>query len=289
MRASRLNDLELDGRKVRGIWEIGRDGEIAYRADGADEEIRVKGPILAAEPDALVAAFTVRQDGQTVVARTVKITGRWMTDAKNRIVFEAERSSGRVDRLTFKGTWRLNERQEIVLSRTRSAGRSRRSKGAAAEHEIVFRGRWELSDRHHLVYAIEGSSRSSFRFRGAFQSPSILAKKGEIRFQLGAETAMSPRARTLTLFGAWKFGRDLGLSFELDQPFSKRSVLRFGGDIALAGARKLSVGLRSERGAPLGVELLITREVFRGNGELFARAVRSAQETRFEAGGRVRW
>lgn len=84
-------------------------------------------------------------------------------------------------------------------------------------------------------------------------------------------------------------GRDLSFTFELDQPGTRKSVMRFGAEVAIAGPRTLSVNLRSERGKPLGVELVLTREFFKGDGELFARIARSAEESLVEAGGRMRF
>lgn len=298
-KVARLADLidtqEPLKKNPTGAWKLLPNQEVGYRLEGRDEEIRIRGPILAAEPDALVAAVTVRQDDQTVVTRTVRIAGRWKTDGGNRIVFEVERSRGRTNTLVFRGTWKLNDAQEIVYThRTAGAPGGRR----ASEQEIVFRGDWKLSEKRQISYVLGGDSGSAFRFRGAFQTPSILAKKGEIRFQLGAEVtgrggrgdrAGRAERKTLTLFGTWKVGRDLGLSFELDRPGSRRSVLRFGGDFSLKGPRTLSVNLKSERGRPLGVELVLTREILGGDGALFARIARTAEETRVEAGGKINW
>lgn len=315
----RFADLPLDGKPVKGSWELLPNHEVGYRAEGRGGEIRFKAPIVAVEPDALVVVATVRQDDQTVVTRTVRIAGRWKSDQKNRITFEFEKTGGRTDVLTFTGTWKLNDAHEIVYSYRSEALQTRvrtgagRTAGRKTAQEITFRGFWELSDKRHLTYVLSADADSAFRFRGAFQTPSIFAKKGEIRFQIGAEVTGTAAGRTkaraagqagranrsagepaghptvVTLFGAWKLGRDLALSFELDQPGSRKQVLRFGGEVKFAGPRTLSVNLRSERGTPLGVELLLTREFAGGDGELFARLARSSRESLVEAGGRLRF
>ncbi len=288
-RLTRFNELIENGETLKGSWELLPNHELGYRASGRSEEIRYRMPIIAAEPDALVAAWTAAQDDQTVVTRTVKLTGRWKTDGQNRLVFEIERSAGRPNTLTFKSTWKLNDGHDIVYS---WGGR----RGQRGTHELVFKGDWNIADRRHLIYSLGGDSDSAFRFRGAFQTPSILAKKGEMRFQVGAEASGRVRGRggrkgtqTVTLFGAWKVGRDLALSFELDRPGSRRSVLRFGGEFRVGAAGTLTVSLRSQSGKPLGTELVVTREIFSGNGELFVRVARDAAEKRVEAGGRIRW
>lgn len=282
-RLTRFNELIENGETLKGSWELLPNHELGYRAAGRSEEIRYRMPIVAAAPDALVAAWTAAQDDQTVVTRTVKLTGRWKTDGRNRLVFEVERTGGRTDRLVMTGTWKLNEDQEIVYSWDR-------------KNEIVFRGTWRIADRRHLVYSLGGDSESAFRFRAALQTPSILAKKGEMRFQIGAEAAGRvrgrggrPGSRTVTLFGTWKVSRDLAVSFELDRPGGRRTVLRFGGEFRLGDPNTIAVNLRSERGKPLGAELVLTRQIFAGDGELFGRIALEAPERRIEAGGRFRW
>lgn len=292
MKLTRLNELIEDGEVVKGTWELLPGHTLGYRGRGTDEEYRFKAPIIAAEPDAIVAAATVRQDGQTVVTRILKLTGRWKADGKNRLVFEVERAGGKTDQLTLSGTWKLSDANEIVYTH-RSARRDK-------TRELIFKGRWELSEKNHITYLMEGSSDSAFRFRGAFGTPSIFAKKGEIRFSIGAEAAGRTRAaarrpkgvQTVTFFGSWKIGRDWAVNFELDEgPGRRKRVFRFGADWAYQKGRTLSAQLKSEGGRPLGVELVWTRALAlaRGEGELFARIERSLEETRGEVGGRLRW
>lgn len=301
MKLTRLNDLIEDGEIVKGSWELGPGHTLGYRGEGRDQEFRLKAPIIAVEPDAIVFAATARQDDQTVITRTLKLTGRWKTDGKNRLVFEAERARGKTDRLTLTGTWKLNDSHDIAYSyRSEPVSGPRRSARRGETHELVFKGAWEITGKNEISYVLQADTDSAFRFRGAFGTPSILAKKGEIRFMIGAEAAgaASPArrgqggVRTVTLFGSWKFGRDLALKFELDEgPGRRKRVLRFGADWSYRKERTLSARLKSERGKPLGVELVWTRSfaLSRGEGELFARVERSLEETRAEAGGRLVW
>ncbi len=308
MKLTRLNELIEDGEVVKGTWELLPGHTLGYRGRNTGEEYRFKAPVIAAEPDAIVAAATVRQNDQTVVTRILKLTGRWKTDGKNRLVFEAERAGGKTDQLTLTGTWKLGDANEIIhtyrseasAAERRAAARSGRTVRRDKTRELIFRGRWELSEKNHITYLMEGSSDSAFRFRGAFGTPSILAKKGEIRFSIGAEAAGRTRAaarspkgvQTVTFFGSWKIGRDWALNFELDEGLGRRKrVFRFGADWTYQKGRTLSAQLKNERGRPLGVELVWTRAfaLARGEGEIFARIGRSFEETRAEAGGRLRW
>jgi hypothetical protein len=316
VKLTRLNDLIEDGEPVAGTWELLPGHTLGYRGKERDEEYRVKAPLIAAEPGALVAAATVRQDDQTVITRILKLSGRWRSDDRNRLVFEAERARGRTDQLTLTGAWTLNDTNEIVYTyRSEASAAARAAAKRSARpvrrdrvQQIVFKGAWEITGDRHITYRMQGGSDSGFTFRGAFQTPSTLAKKGEVRFSLGAEISgrsgtkrdTSGRAagrgpagvRTITFFGSWKLGRDLSLSFELDRgPASRKQAFRFGAEWAYAKGRTAAVQLTTARGEPIGAELLLTRARMTawGEAEFFARLERSAAEARAEAGARFRW
>lgn len=315
MKLTRLNDLIEDGEPIAGTWELLPGHTLGYRGRERDEEFRIKAPLIAAEPGALVAAATVRQDAQTVTTRILRLLGRWKSDDRNRLVFEVERARGRTDRLTLSGAWTLNDTNEIVYTYRSDASPSARAAAKRSgrpvlrdrTHQIVFKGVWEISGDRQITYRIQGGSGSGFTFRGAFQTPSVLAKKGEVRFSLGAEASArsgTERAvpgrggrgpagvRTVTFFGSWKLGRDLSLSFELDRgPASRKQAFRFGAEWAYAEGRAVAVSLTTARGEPVGTELLLTRARMTawGEAEFFARLERSALEARAEAGARFRW
>ena len=285
MKITRLNELIEDGKKLKGRWRLGKDGELEYRSTEEDEELRLKAPLVAAEPGALVISMTDQQSDRRSATHLARLTGTWKADAANRLVFEAERESGRKDELTFQGAWELNENQQVLYRLKRTALRSRQKLG----RELVFNGFWELSEKNRLTYRFYGSNASAFSFRGAFQTKSILAKKGEIRYQLGAEASRTLRTRSLTFFGRWVVSKDFGLSFELENTGRRPAAFVFSGDVRLNEKNELSVQLKTQKGSPLGVELILTREIFGIDGSAFLRLKRSIEESRVEAGVSFRW
>ena len=125
MKLTKLNQLLEDGQVIKGRWIITPNHEVQYRFEGKDEEIKVTGSLIAAEPDALVISVTEKQKDQKIVTSIVKLSG----------------------------VWKLN------------------------------------TEKNRLTYSIGGDSNNAFKFRGAFQTTSIYAKKGEIRYQIGVEVA----------------------------------------------------------------------------------------------------
>jgi hypothetical protein len=284
MKISRLNDLIEGGHKIKGRWELSPNHEIQYKSAGKDEEFKFRGSLIAAEPRALVVAFTEKQADQKIVTRIVKLSGNWRLDSMNRIIFEMEREGGRRDVLVFKAGWKIGESNEIVY--TYEVRDLRRKRGII--RQLVFEGFWDISEDHRLAYRLSGDSDSVFRFRGAFQTKSILAKKGEIRYQAGAEVRGGREPREIVLFGKWKFSRDLGLSFEIEYEHGRKKAIRFGGEYSVGKQSQIAVNLKTRSGDPLGVEVLFTRSFFGKDGQAFARLTRSVEESRVEAGLRFR-
>ena len=285
MRLTSLNELEENGRVVKGRWEIGPGHEIQYRSEGKDEEIRLKASILATEPGALVIALTERQADQRVVAQTARLTGTWHLNAKNRVVFEVERRKGSPDTLSFRGAWRVGLSNEFIYSYEEISLKTKKK----IERELVFSGFWELSDRNRLAYRLAADPDSAFRVRGAFQTQSLLAKKGEIRYQAGVEVNGRHKAQTLVLFGKWKLSRSLELLFEMEYAGGGKHTIVFGGEFALGPSSRVSARLAGGEGKPLGVELVLTKEFLKKDGVAFLRLARSLEDSRVEAGVRFKW
>ncbi len=287
MRLNRLNQLVLDGRRpIDGIWRLTRGHELQYRRRGGREEVVVSGPLVSAGPSGIAVRVEASSlDGERV-GETLELRGRWQADDRNRLAFLAHRRAGEADLLRLEGAWELDSRHQLLYRFDREDPGKRRREARL----LRFAGRWDIGEDRQLTYVLDRSSDSSFRFRGAFQTASILAKEGAIRYQLGAELdGGRRRARTLTLFGKWKFSRRLGLSFEVPYAGGRVRGIDFGAELAVGPDGSLACRLLTRRGKPLGVELLFTRQFFRGDGELFARLRRSAEETAVEGGVRVRW
>lgn len=286
MRLDRLNQLVLDGRKpVEGAWRLTRDHELQYRRRGGREEVVLSGPLAGAEPRGL--SFRVEADSLDgdLVGKTLQLRGRWQADAENRLTFLAQRRAGKPDSLRLEGGWQLGPSHEILYR----FEREELSRKGRAARLLRFSGYWDLGEEKQLTYVLDRASGSAFRFRGAFQTRSLLAKEGAIRYQLGAEVNGRRGARAVTLFGKWKFSRRLELSFEVPYAGGRARGIDFGTELNLDPKGNIACRLRTRAGEPLGVEVLFTRKFFRGDGELFARLRRAGGETAVEGGVRVRW
>ncbi len=280
MKLSSLNELIENGKAVKGRWEITPDHLVQYRAEGKDEEIRVKGSLLAAEAGALVLSVTERQSDQEIVSSLVRLTGSWHANQKNQLVFEVERAKGKSDTLVLKGGWRVDAHHQILYGYTQTDIKTRRK----TSPDLSFDGYWDISEKNRLTYFLGAGDGSALRFRGAFQTNSVLAKKGEIRYQMGVEVAGKRKVQTIALFGKWKVSRELSLSFEIEYAHGKTRTILFGGEYALKGLANIAVNLKNTRGKPLGIELVLSKDIFEKDGQLFIRLEKYLNESRLEAG-----
>ncbi len=295
---------DLDTRK--GRWKLTGSHEISYRETGARKSAALKGTLVAAEPGALVIAVSTREDAERSVTGTVKLSGRWELDNKNRINFYVRRELQKPDKLVFQGAWEVNRNHEVVYTyRTREVLRGRgknRKLTRASEGKLVFKGRWEITEKNYLTYLLEGKDDSAFRVRGTFETQSIRAKAGAIRYRAGIEYRTSRGAekrvlRTITLLGKWKLSRALALFFEIEYARGRRSQITVGADLAPSEAgwqspmlpEKISVRLKSLSGKSLGIELVLTKDFFSGDVQTFLRFVRSLEASSLEAGLAVAW
>jgi len=286
VKLSKENQLILEGGEVfQGRWEITPDHEILYKKTGLDEEIKIRGALVAAEPDALVLSVTQKQSDQEVVTSLVKLTGTWHANAKNQLVFEVEKEQGKNDVLTFRQRWKINSQNEIVYAYKKTSLKKKKKES----RELNFQGYWDLTGKNRLTYFLGGDSDAAFRFRGAFQTKSILAKRNEIRYQLGVEAAGRHQVHTVALFGKWKVSRNLTLDFEIQYGNDKTKTISFGGEYALNGDTTVVVNLKNTKGEPLGVEVILTKDIFGKDGQAFIRLQKSLEESRVEAGMSFKW
>ena len=286
MRINRLNELIHRGNVIKGRWKLGPHDTIAYQAarDG-DERVNFETELIAFEPGLLVLGVTQKKNRTDFETTLVKLRGHWKSNDKNQLTFEAQRESGKRDILTFQGAWKLNRSHEIVykLRKTRLKTKTRQTQ------VLTLKGHWDLTGKNRLVYYVGGESAEALRFRGAFQTQSVLAKKGEIRYQLGAEFRGRKRFKTVVLFGTWKFSRTRELFFEVEYGAGVRKKIHFGGAVLMRPDAKFEVLLTLRGGEPLGVELIFTRNLPKENKQLFVRLKKTAEESALEAGVVLKW
>jgi len=206
---------------------------------------------IAAKSDALVIE-TIQTFSRTKrqKLRIVTIKGTWRANEHNELVFQAKARRGLAkepDKYTFKGTWKVNKNQQIEYN------------CGEGPDVLTFKGYWNISSANKLVYILEGSSTSRFEFKVQLESPSLYPKKGQIRYRIGIGTRKSRLSggQLIILYGQWKLGRNLTLSFQMDYGQGRVKAIDFGASVSF-GHNKVVFSLENEFGRPLGMALTMT-------------------------------
>jgi len=209
---------------------------------------------IAAEYDTLVIE-TIQTLSKTKrqKLRLLKLKGTWRANEYNELVFEAKVRRGsakKPDKYTFKGAWRINKNQQIEYN------------CGEGPDVLTFKGHWDISSANKLVYMLEGSSTSRFEFKVQLESSTLYPKKGEIRYRIGIGVRQRRIVRPnqlIVLYGEWKFGRNLGITFQMDYGQGRVREIEFGAAVTF-GRNKVVFALNNEFGEPLGLTLTMTHK-----------------------------
>jgi hypothetical protein len=239
---------------------------------------------IAAESDILVIETirTVTKQGLSPKGtvpvsrlRILKLKGTWRANDYNELCFDVTCRQGQPETYTFKGSWKLNNNQQIEYS------------CGEGPDILTFKGYWDISSAHRLVYIFEGSSTSRFEFKVQLESPILYPKKGELRYRLGIgirQSRLTAPGQILILYGEWKFGRNLGLTFLMDYGQGKVRGIEFGAEVTF-GHNKVIFALNNEFGEPLGVALTMTHKFLESfDAEAFIKLKSLQKEQGIEVG-----
>ena len=231
---------------------------------------------IAAESDTLVIE-TIQTESKTnrQSLRILKLKGTWRANDYNELCFDVTLRKGPPETYTFKGSWKLNNNQQIEY--ISENGRDR----------LTFKGYWNIFSANRLVYIFEGSSTSRFEFKVQLESSTLYPKAGQIRYRIGIGTRKSRLTgdgQIIILYGEWKVGRNLGLTFQMDYGQGKIRAIAFGAEVTF-GCNKIIFALKNEFGLPLGITLTMTHKFLKHlNVEAFLRLKSIKKEQVIEAG-----
>lgn len=231
---------------------------------------------IAAESDSLVIV-TIQTGSKTnrQRLRVLKLKGTWRANDYNELVFEVACRKGHPETYTFKGSWKLNNNQQIEY------------RSGNGPDLLTFKGYWDISSANRLVYMLEGSSTSRFEFKVGLESPVFYPKKGQIRYRIGVglrQSRLTLPGQVLILYGEWKFGRNLGLIFQMDYGQGRVKEIEFGAGVTF-GRNKVIFALKNELDEPLGITLTMTRKFLESfDAQAFIRLKSRQNEQAIEAG-----
>lgn len=266
-----------------GLWRLNSNYDLELILN-REEQLVLKGRIISTDKDTLVfEVVSVDKHGQAHI-RILKLTGSWLADEYNQICFNVSKKTG-TDTLKLEGSWKVNRNQQITYSYEKTNLKTK----IKTTNTLTFAGFWQITDKNRLTYILEKATDSRFDFRAQVETRNLYPEKGAIKFRIGIGVKQRNLYvdKIIYLYGAWKFGRRLGLIFQMDYEKRIESVA-FGAEINLTGKDEVSLSLTNRRNQLLGINLLLThRFLRRRDAEVYLRLKRMARESGVEAGVRI--
>ena len=242
--------------------------------------------LLAVEPNNLVISLNSRDENGLSHIQLLKLSGVWHSDEYNRLCFDITRKRS-PNTLVFKGSWQVNDNQQITY-KYEHTDQTRKDKNLST---LNFTGFWELTAANRLTYILSRDSKSRFDFRAQIETPNVYPAKGRIKYRLGTGIRKGKRGqpdKIITLYGIWKFSRNLGLTFTMNYGNGKIYSQEFGVDYSFDSANKITCALRNKEGKRLGVTFTFTHKFLKQmDAETFIRLKRSQRDSSIEAGVKI--
>ena len=271
----------------KGAWNLDANHDLTLILDKNKNQFQgdiliIKGNIILGDTDIL--AFQVKsydRDGLLHI-RILKLNITLLADESNRLCFMVKKLQP--DILTLEGSWQLNDNQQIVYEYQRSDLETK----VKISNTLIFRGFWQITSVNKLTYILKHSSNSRFDFRAQIETPTIYPQKGVIKYRLGIGIRENKSTeKIVSLYGAWKFSRNLGLVFEMDYNRQGLESIEFAADVTFQ-ENVVSFGLKNEEGEPLGIILTFTHKFLKGlDARAFLRLKALEEESAVEVGLRI--
>ncbi|MDO8489387.1 MAG: hypothetical protein Q7S42_04685 [Candidatus Omnitrophota bacterium] len=261
----------LPGKIVfEGNWNLNsnHDLELTLNKTGNQSEasrLTLKGQIISAQDNVLAFEIITHTEGggsrrepSPSTFSILKLAGIWQVDEVNRLGFQVSKKVT-PDTLIFKATWLVNKNQQIeyIYEKINLATKSK------TNQSLTFEGYWKIDSAHRLVYVLSRNSDSQLAFRVYLDNPNIYPQQNAIKYRLGIGFSQSKSSnyKIVTLYGQWKFNRNLGLIFSMDYGEGKVQEVEFGAEVTFEH-NKLNFSLKNTEGRPLGVTLTYTYKMF---------------------------
>jgi len=271
----------------KGVWNLDSNHDLTLILDKNKNQFQgdiliIKGNIISGDTDIL--AFEVKsydRDGLLHI-QILKLNITLFSDESNRLCFMIKKL--RPDILTLEGSWQLNDNQQIIYEYERTDLKTK----TKISNTLIFRGFWQINSANRLTYILKRSLDSRFDFRAQIETPNIYPKEGVIKYRLGIGIRENKSAeKIISLYGAWKFSRNLGLVFEMDYNKEGLESIEFAADVTFQ-ENTVTFSLRNKERELLGITLTFTHKFLKGiDAEAFLRLKALGAESGIEAGLKI--
>lgn len=275
---------------LKGKWEIDVNHNLIFtlrktQTQTGGERLLLKSKIIQAKAHFLVFSLGTQGRAGTHGLRLLQLKGKWQADKYNRLQFLVKKikTSGT---LTFQGSWQVKNNSLIYTYQKASpVTKTKRT------YILRFKGYWQINKLNRLTYILDTKGDSSFIFKAYLETPSLIGKKGVIKYRAGIGFKGSKlfKTETVTLYGVWKFHRKTGLSFDMDYREGRAKAINFGAFARINKKNKITFKLRSRERKDLGINVEFSRSFLKNGAEWFLRVLAEGKHPRFEWGVTIPW
>jgi hypothetical protein len=274
--------------KLRGKWSLTKNHDLRltldkWRRQTFGDQLTLQGDIIDVNKNSLLFALTTRtKDGaQSIYA--LKLQGSWQADRNNRLTFRVKKGKGEYDILAFDGAWEIGKNYQVVYKYEKTQLITKQKK----IHTLIFKGHWDIKDKARISYVIDRNTNSVFNFKTSLG----IFKDNYIKYELGIGLSRKPKPvkRTITLFGAWKIKKTLGLIFEVEYENKRVHAIVFGAKAKLTDKDTVLFNLKNNLNREIGAELELSHKILKGDGQAFLRLLKSKRESAILVGAGWGW
>jgi len=275
--------------RLKGDWTLTDSHRLKFTLNKLGrqtlgDQLTLEGEILDVGDNSLLFAVTTTSKRDMRTTYVLELGGVWKADRRNRLSFHIRRESGRYNVLTFNGAWEVDKCNKIVY-RYEMADLATKKRRV---HTLEFDGYWDIKDRYRISYSFGTGTDSSFDINtsaGIFRENYIKYEVG-----IGVKGYARPVERVIIFSGRWYLKEDIGVVFEFKYADKKTRQIVFGADFKITGKDTVSLRLKSsEDDKDIGAAVELSRKIFKGDGEMFLRALVSGREQAVYAGAAWQW
>ncbi|MFZ2602384.1 MAG: hypothetical protein WAX79_00060, partial [Candidatus Omnitrophota bacterium] len=276
------------GEKIifTGNWKLNQNYDLELRLeDNSEDVLRIKGEIISAEAQRLVFELKTSEENGLTKFRLLKLNGTWQADEYNQLSFVVTKKY-LSDILTLEGSWSLNKNQQIeyIWEKTEL---KRKTKEVS---RLEFSGYWQIFEANKLTYIISSATNSRFDFRVQMESLNLYPKAGVIKYRLGIGVKQTKRIepKIISLYGVWKFSRNLALSFDMGYANSQVHSLQFGAEVNFSKSNEIVFNLLAKDRQNLGASVVFTHRFLKTlDAEVFMRLKKLKDEAGVDVGVKI--
>ena len=270
--------------KLTGNWSLDKEHNLVLTLDKennqkARDKLTLRGEIIAAKADALSFLLSTKDTKGNIHLYILELTGKWQVDRYNRLSFMIKKEHDLHDELTLCGSWEVNAQNQLIYTYTKTILK-RKTK---LLRQITLKGFWDINEKYRISYVLDKEINSCLDFKASLAKPT---KRG-LLYEIGI--GAKPVKRKFRLLGSWKVNPKIGLLFEMPYEAGKIRSIIFEANCTLGNGYYLDLRLKNVKHRDLGINLKLSKSLFKNQGQAFFAALKQGKEVSFTAGLGFRW